>query len=265
MLRKYLVVIIIIFSFMFAFSAETDWAKIKSAAEKKKTELLYKSETSRKVAVPLLIIGPVLAGAGFGLFLHDKAFDGKNSPSAQYSLMFAGLSLIGTGVTFNYYSDYCQNRYQAYDNVTQKEFDPEMRVNAKDFFTQTENQARKLSVKTLKIHGTVLILLSLPIFALASFSIYEMVQYINEVCLFCDISHNAGFGGVLISYVAIHANQVLLFAPGLASLTGGIIMLAKASKYEKLNTEPSILTLNSIAPIIDPVSKTYGLALGFSF
>jgi hypothetical protein len=42
-------------------------------------------------------------------------------------------------------------------------------------------------------------------------------------------------------------------------------MLAKASKYEKLNTEPSILTLNSIAPIIDPVSKTYGLALGFSF
>ncbi|HRQ71270.1 MAG TPA: hypothetical protein PLW78_13320 [bacterium] len=42
-------------------------------------------------------------------------------------------------------------------------------------------------------------------------------------------------------------------------------MLAKASNYEKLNTEPTLLTLNSIAPIIDPVSKTYGLALGFSF
>ncbi|HNZ53448.1 MAG TPA: hypothetical protein PLW37_07345 [bacterium] len=42
-------------------------------------------------------------------------------------------------------------------------------------------------------------------------------------------------------------------------------MLAKASKYEQLNTEPSILTLNSITPIIDPVSKTYGLSMGFSF
>jgi len=265
MLKKYLVVIIIIFSFMFTFSAETDWAKIKSAAEKKKTELLYKSETSRKVAVPLLIIGPLLAGAGFGLFLHDKAFDGKNSPSAQYSLMFAGLSLIGTGVTFNYYSDYYRNRYQAYDIVTQKEFDPEMRVNSKNFFTQTENQARKLSVKTLKIHGTVLILLSLPIFALASFSIYEMNQYMNETCLICNGFDGSGFAISILSYLTIRAHQVLLFMPGLASLTGGIIMLAKASKYEQLNTEPSLLTLNSIAPIIDPVSKTYGLSMGFSF
>jgi len=29
------------------------------------------------------------------------------------------------------------------------------------------------------------------------------------------------------------------------------------------STEPSILTLSSIAPIIDPVSKTYGLSMGF--
>ncbi len=259
MLRKYLVVIII-FSFMFAFSAETDWAKIKSAAEKKKTELLYKSETSREVAVPLLIIGPVLAGAGFGLFLHDKAFDGKNSPSAQYSLMFAGLSLIGTGVTFNYYSDYYRNRYQAYDIVTQKEFDPEMRANSKNFFTQVENQARKSTVKTLRIHGTVLILLSLPLFALSSYSIIETWGYWEKNGL-------PGPNIMIAPFITgfIFLSEIHNFFFGIASLTGGIIMLAKASKWEKLSTEPSIFTLNSIAPIIDPVSKTYGLSLGFSF
>jgi len=250
---------------MFAFSAEADWEKIKSEANQKKIELLQKTKTYRKTSIPLLIIGPLLTGAGFGLFLHDKAFNGENSPSAQYSLMFTGLSLIGTGMVFNYYSDYCQNRYQAYDTVTQKEFNPELRINSKNFFIQVENQTKKLNVKTLRVHGAAMILLSLPIFALASFSIYEMAQYINEICLFCDVFHNAGFGSVLISYVAIHANQVLLFAPGLASLIGGIIMLAKASKYEKLSTAPNILTLTNITPIINPVSRTYGLALGFSF
>jgi hypothetical protein len=62
-----------------------------------------------------------------------------------------------------------------------------------------------------------------------------------------------------------HAFQVLSLGPGLVAFVSGSIMLAKASKYEKLSTEPSVLTLNSVAPIIDPVSKTYGLSLGFSF
>ena len=264
-MKKISVIFIIIFSFMFAFSAEADWEKIKSEANQKKIELLQKTKTYRKTSIPLLIIGPLLTGAGFGLFLHDKAFNGENSPSAQYSLMFTGLSLIGTGMVFNYYSDYCQNRYQAYDTVTQKEFDPELRINSKNFFIQVENQTKKLNVKTLRVHGAAMILLSLPIFALASFSIYEMNQYMDETCILCNNFTKSGFTISLISHFAVYAHQALLFMPGIASLTGGIVMLAKASKWEKLNTEPSLITLDTITPIINPVSKTYGLALGFSF
>ncbi len=68
-------------------------------------------------------------------------------------------------------------------------------------------------------------------------------------------------GDLLVTRVA----QGHTFFPAVLLLTGGIKMLIKSSEYKQLNTEPSILTLNSIAPIIDPVSKTYGLSLGFSF
>ena len=258
-MKKYIVCIIII-SFLFAYPTEADWEKIKSEANQKKIELLQKSKTYRKTSIPLLVVGPLLAGAGFGLFLHDKAFNGENSPSAQYSLMFAGLSLIGTGLVFNYYSDYCHNRYDVYDNVTQKEFNPELKINSKEFFLKAENQTKKLTAKTLRIHGTALILLSLPLLALSSYSMIETWGYWEKNGL---PSPNIMIAPVITGFIFL--SEIHNFFFGIASLTGGIIMLAKASKYEKLNTEPNILTLTSITPIINPVSKTYGLALGFSF
>lgn len=259
-MRKYTVCIIILFSFFFAYSAEADWEKIKSEANQKKIELLQKTKTYRKTSIPLLIIGPLLTGAGFGLFLHDKAFNGENSPSAQYSLMFTGLSLIGTGVTLNYYSEYDKNRYNAYDDISKKQFDPNTTINIDNLFAQAENQAKKLTVKTLRIHGTTLILLSIPLLALSVYSIVETWDYWEENRL-------PGPNIIISPFITgfIFLSEIHNFFFGIASLTGGIIMLAKASKYEKLSTEPSLLTLNSITPMINPVSKTYGLALGFSF
>ena len=245
---------------MFAYSTEADWEKIKSEANQKKIELLQKTKIYRKTSISLLVIGPLLTGAGFGLFLHDKAFNGENSPSAQYSLMFTGLSLIGTGVTLNYYYEYDKNRYNAYDDISKKQFDPNTKINIDNLFAQSENQAKKLTVKTLRIHGTTLILLSIPLLALSVYSIVETWDYWEENGL-------PGPNIIISPFITgfIFLSEIHNFFFGIASLTGGIIMLVKASKYEKLSTAPNILTLTSITPVINPVSKTYGLALGFSF
>jgi hypothetical protein len=60
--------------------------------------------------------------------------------------------------------------------------------------------------------------------------------------------------------------SVMTLAPAIAILTVGITHIRKAQLWEREgHSIKSLLTLDSVAPIIDPVSKTYGLSAGFSF
>jgi hypothetical protein len=42
-------------------------------------------------------------------------------------------------------------------------------------------------------------------------------------------------------------------------------MIAKANSWSKLKTGDTLFTLNNISPIINPITKTYGISMGFSF
>jgi len=59
--------------------------------------------------------------------------------------------------------------------------------------------------------------------------------------------------------------QALYFVPAITVLTSGIVMMVVAKKRERSSLEQSSVILNNISPMIDPVRKTYGVSMRFSF
>ena len=65
--------------------------------------------------------------------------------------------------------------------------------------------------------------------------------------------------------IGTHFLQILTLIPGGVTLAGGVVMIVFASTWSRLKTKPSLFTLKSISPMINPVTKTYGISMGFSF
>jgi hypothetical protein len=77
---------------------------------------------------------------------------------------------------------------------------------------------------------------------------------------------NCGHGGhFCLGEFIVHFCQLITLAPGLASMIGGIVMMVKGSKWESQKPQETIFTLKSISPMINPITKTYGISMGFSF
>ncbi len=210
------------------------------------------------------VVGPIALATGLGLFIHDKA-GGENSLTAQYTLMLGGMSLISGGIFLNAFSKNSLRISQAYGGFSQS-FRGDGGTIPDEFFINSgiDAKTKKALAGSYRKNGVGLMLMSIPMFALAIYGFVDSRKYIENKYANEDsgdsVSASKGF-----DITMSHFFQIFSLAPGLLTLTGGIILIAKASKWEKLNTEPSILTLNSIAPMIDPVLKTYGLSLGFSF
>jgi len=205
------------------------------------------------------VVGPIALATGLGLFIHDKA-SGENSLTAQYTLMLGGMSLISGGFFLNAFSKNSLRISQAYGGFSQS-FRGDGGTIPDEFFINSgiDAKTKKALAGSYRKNGVGLMLMSIPMFALAIYGFFDSYNYHKEKTDE-DCSH-----GLCNFEMLGHILQIFSLAPAILSLTGGIILIAKASKHEKLSTEPSLLTLNSIAPMIDPVSRTYGLNLGFSF
>ncbi len=205
------------------------------------------------------IIGPIALATGLGLFIHDKV-GGENSLTAQYTLMLGGMSLISGGFILNAVAKDSQRISLAY-GVFSQSFRGDGGTTPDEFFVNSgiDARTRKALAVSYRKNGAGLMLMSIPMFALAIYGFFDSYNYYRE--------QNKDSTGGLFSGIEMlgHIPQLLSLGSGLVSFVFGSIMLAKASKWENLSTEPSILTLNSITPIIDPVLKTYGLSMGFSF
>ena len=238
--------------------------KFKASADLEAAKYHDFYKTNKSVATAFHIIGSIAFATGLSLFIHDKT-GGENSLSAQYTLMLGGLSLIGGGTAISNVASESLVISKGYKEIAEKHTGDNGST-LEEYYSNSGIQAknRKEIAKSFETHGAVLIALSIPMFVIAIYGFVDSQKYIYKKYENEDsgdsVSRNIE-SDLLVTRVA----QVLTLFPAVLSLTGGIIMLAKASKWEKLDTEPTILTLNSIAPMIDPVSKTYGLALGFSF
>lgn len=229
----------------------------KALAETKSAKYLKRSKGHKVTSNIMFFLGTLATMTGTVLFIHDKA-GGTISLPAQYSLLLGGLSILDLGIAFNASSSYSLNKSESYLLISKTH----VRIEGKDLSEYYESsgfasRTKKMSAKSLKKHGTALMLMSIPMFAVTIYSFVDRIKYKKEK------SENYDTDFIIVDLSCFF--QGFLFLPGIASFTTGTIILAKASRYEKLTTEPSLLTLNSIAPIIDPVSKTYGLSMGFSF
>ena len=240
-------------------------------ADLKAEKYLKKYKTRRGVNTALFIGGAVSVSTGLALFIHDKS-GGENSPGAQYGLMFGGISLMGLGLLMYPWTEKTLEVSKWYENSSE-------RMNIKEntqlyerlIHVEADNSSKKSSSKKFRNAGIGLLMMSIPLTALAVYGFYDSYNiYLKnqEAEKEKEKEHPwegekmfEDFGGVAFTHIL----QLFSFIPAILSITGGSILLYKSLKYEKLSTEPSILTLNSIAPIIDPVSKTYGLSMGFSF
>ena len=127
---------------------------------------------------------------------------------------------------------------------------------ADEYFIHTgaETNARKLSAKSLRNNGIIVTVTSGAILAFSIVSALD--SYKNTVK-----DDSLGITEVLI----VLPMKILFFLPPLAYMIQGSLMLARASKWSKLKSKEQFITLNSIAPMINPITKTYGISMGFSF
>ena len=240
--------------------------KFKASADLEAAKYYKFYKTKKTAAMVFHITGPIAFATGLSLFIHDKA-GGENSLTAQYTLMLGGLSMIAGGTVLNAHADEQLLLSRAYSSMSD---DPgvDYGLTPDEYFASSGKQARLYSGYSGRYmnRGLALIFISLPIIGFGIFSYFDSIIYNinkndNEEDPQASFMDFRPFGRFMIYFFV----QSAVFIPAISSIVIGAKMMARGSKWGRLNTEPTLLTLNSIAPIIDPVSKTYGLSMGFSF
>lgn len=244
-------------------------------AKKQSIDLKEKSKREKILSGILFTLGISATGTAVGLVIHQYGFDKGNSSSAQFPLFFSGLTLIGTGIVSNYFSNYNNRKSIAFLDLSSQNNSPD--ANLMEAYNKSlySDRARIQSAADLKSHGTSLIFVSLMSFGVNIFLYYKMIspftvsdkkrtdedendsdhQFGNALANSIDAL--GIIGGVCIGTIAL--------LPTMAIFASGITMHIYSSKWSKLQSYEPVISLDSISPIINPVSKTYGLSMGFSF
>lgn len=229
------------------------WKKAYNDAARKMTS----SNIRKGFGAVMMFAGPILAGTGFGLLIADNVYGNENNKFLQYAFMVGGLSLTGAGVTLDYSADYNRNISQVYSLISEKYYDAGTTTREYYEGTGMDKIAKKSSVKSLNAHGAGLLMISLPLFAVG---VYSFVETYNLYKGGSTSDYDVFFKGMN------YAMQVAIFVPAILCVTAGAIMFSKASKFEVLGIDSDqTISLDFIAPKIDPITKTYGISMGFSY
>ena len=245
-----------------------DQNEFKLEIEKLQRKSLISYKVKKGFAVTAFIAGLGVAGAGLGLAIKGEDF--HDLPGFVTSWMMAGgLGLFGAGFAINSSSELSWNRYRHYLAVSKND-SPAMSLQdeyEKKIFI--ERSARKTSVKTTENHGIAMICSSVPIFAVSIYSIVSSAIYFSKEIEVSDedCSHGCTSEAERRFFIVLAMMPAFVtLAPGIAILTIGITQIKKAHLWEREgHSIKPLITLDSVAPMIDPVSKTYGLSAGFSF
>jgi len=236
-------------------------------ANNRQKRLLTRYKTRRGFELALFIGGSVISATGLALFIHDKA-GGENSLGAQYGLMFGGITLIGAGLFLDPWTYKTLKTSKWYENSHQQLIiTEETLVDKREIYGNADKAASKLSYKRFRNTGIGLLILSIPLTALTiygffdSYNVYLKDKEEKKENHSEDEKMFEDFGGVMV----IHILQLFSFIPAILSITGGTILLVKSSEYKNLKTDAPTVTLNNISPMINPITKTYGISMGFSF
>jgi hypothetical protein len=221
------------------------------------------AKSQKQLAVALITIGTAFAATGLGLFIHERAFDGNCPKPASYSLMFGGLSLIGGGIAVNFFSDLNKVKSTTYAGIADNHFEVGATPEQYYEFSKNEVQTRKKMVRKLRVHGASFIILSAPLLLLSAFSFYDTFHHDSENSITKSYASEAAKG---VSFAgAVIFLEIATVGAGALFLGSGIKMIATSYKWERKERPPNVIELTNISPMINPVTKTYGISLGFSF
>jgi len=224
------------------------------------SKLLKKSKKRKIASRTMFILGALATTAGSALFIHDIA-GGTNSLSAQYSLLIGGLTMFSAGIGFSAssYSLLKESKsYSLYSNSSNH-------LKGEDFMEYCQLRAKKMSAKSLKKHGGALLLMSLPLFAITIYSFFHSHNYYNEMFANGNCGNDECGLDIAISTFMVHTVQLFTLGPAVLSFISGLILVVKAEKNKNLKTDLPKVSLKRVSPMIDPVTKTYGVSMGFSF
>ena len=222
---------------------------------------LRRSRWLKNSSIVLLTVGSIATATGLSLFIHDKV-GGTNSKIAQYCLMLVGSTYINTGALLMFLSEYNRNIADAYGQAPEL-YGETYYTSAREYYQHSglRDKTKKLSSRKFKAYGTALLLSSLPMLSLAVYGFFESKRDITA-------GDDCDGPGCIVEAFALffgHIVQLATLVPGIASMIGGTILLVKGAKYSKLEPQETVFTLKSISPMINPITKTYGISMGFSF
>ena len=180
-----------------------------------------KAKEQKQLAITFSIAGSLFAGVGIGLFLNGKVFNGFDLKVAYYPLMFAGFSLIGGGIINNYSAEYKAAKADTYLDIANNHYAVGSTPSHYYQFSEKETETRKRMLKKLRIHGTFLIILSVPLFITSAFSMYDAYRWVFKGQPLADDLGDAIILGLVATGFAI-AGELATIALGAGCLVGGI-------------------------------------------
>jgi len=233
---------------------------------KDKSEKLYKQyKTKKAFSTAFLIIGPIAFATGLSLFIHDEA-GGTNSITAQYVLMLGGLTMISGGAMLNAHAEKDRLFSNAYRSLHENNFS-EPGLTPTEFLASSGNKnliLKHISSKHFAC-GLAMAAIAWPIIGFGIYSYFDTANYRIEKDDGEDPSSSLMNIEPIINFLLYFFVQSAVFVPAISSLIIGARMMARSSKWENFTNEPTLLTLKSISPMINPITKTYGISMGFSF
>jgi len=179
-------------------------------------------------------------------------------------LMFLGLTLISSGLILHSSAHYKLLTSEEFSKISTLDNHPE--IDAYKFYTDSgiKNKVKRSASKKFQTTGIILTSISIPLFIFSAGMFIGLANTIKEREKEED-SNDIGFAmGNALTTIAFMTTGISAIVPAVLMLSGGITLISISSSWKKQGEEP-VLTLNNISPMIDPVSKTYGMSAGFSF
>ena len=216
----------------------------------------------KATAITFIALGVTAFLTGTGIISTGQLITGA-------PLMFSGLTLISAGLVTDSSANYRLKVSEAYERMSTGSHDNNM--SAMEYYNQSgiSLSVKKNSSRDLRLKGIVLTSTSVPLIIASIGCFIGGSAMLNSIDRSDDEdeSMDEGLGemGMAMGAAMVIVTGIAAIVPGVIILSGGITLLSMSSKWSRLNPKAGIVTLNSIAPVIDPVSKTYGLSMGFSF
>jgi len=225
------------------------------------TKYNYKSTAMGVSSIIMFSLGSIAAATGISLFIIDELSDKSYSKPAQFSLTLAGLSLLAGGTLLNNGSLNSSIKAKSYLKMS-RQYSGDIGTTPQEYYEHSEFEAstRRATAENYKKHALALFSISIPMFAVAIYGFFVTHKNIEE-----DNEDYDKWDPTGLETGFAHFLQLFSLVPAIATLTGSFILLAKGIRNENAVNKNAFMTLNSISPSIDPVSKTYGIAAGFSF